>query len=192
MVDEAHKRGIKVAVHTIGPEAAHQAIECHVDDIEHGVQIRDDDLKEMQLRGIVLVPTLFVLKYISLQPDADNPSEWVKQFQLSADTFRRALKANVKIAFGIDSGLEYWRFEQANPVEQIPLMVELGMSPTAAIKTITKNAAELLGLSHELGTIEQGKIADVVAVRGNPLKDMSRLEHIDFVMKAGKVYSEPK
>jgi imidazolonepropionase-like amidohydrolase len=108
--------------------------------------------------------------------------------KIHEDTFRRALKAGVKIAFGTDAGGFAWT---ENPAQEFSYMVKWGMTPAQAIRSATVSAAELLGMQDQVGTIEPGKFADIVAVPGNPLEDVSALEKVDFVMKGGVVYKRP-
>jgi imidazolonepropionase-like amidohydrolase len=107
--------------------------------------------------------------------------------QIHEDTFRRALKAGVKIAFGTDAGGFDWKI---NPAREFSSMVKFGMTPAQAIRSATATAAELLGVQDSIGTIEPGKQADIVAVPGDPLADVTAMEKVDFVMKAG-VYRKP-
>jgi imidazolonepropionase-like amidohydrolase len=108
--------------------------------------------------------------------------------KIHEDTFRRALKANVKIAFGTDAGGFAWT---VNPAKEFAYMVKWGMTPMQAIRAATVEAATLLGAQDKVGTIEPGKFADIVAVRGDPLADITTLERVDFVMKGGVVYRKP-
>jgi imidazolonepropionase-like amidohydrolase len=114
---------------------------------------------------------------------------FAKVYQLSVSTFQRAMKEQVKIAFGTDAGaisLEGTDWNSANPAQQFGLMVDLGMEPIQAIKSGTSVAAELLGMKDQLGSIIAGKLADIIAVPGDPLNDIRQLERVDFVMKDGK------
>jgi imidazolonepropionase-like amidohydrolase len=104
------------------------------------------------------------------------------------DIFRRAQKAGVKIAFGTDAGGFDWK---VNPAKEFAYMVKWGMTPAQAIRAATASAAELLGMQHKLGTIEPGKLADIVAVPGDPLTDITAIEKVDFVMKGGVIYRKP-
>jgi imidazolonepropionase-like amidohydrolase len=186
MVDEAHRKGMKVAIHSIGPEDNHRSVICRVDSIEHGIDIRDEDLRRMRETGVVFVPTLSVLKFAKDLPGWENFAE---VYQRSVATFRRALKEQVKIAFGTDAGaisIQSTEWKESNPAQQFGLMVDLGMEPMQAIKSGTSVAAELLGMKDQLGSITAGKLADIIAVPGNPLDDVRQLERVDFVMKDGR------
>jgi imidazolonepropionase-like amidohydrolase len=184
IVDEAHKKGIKVAMHTVAFEGSHRAIASGVDSVEHGVDIEDADLKLMKDHGITLVPTIFVLSYVATLPGRDDKAKWLDFSKRSIDTFQRALKAKVKIAFGTDAGAAGWT---SNPAQQFQMMVSHGMSPIEAIQSATFEGARLLGMDKQIGSIEVGKLADIVAVQGDPLADVSRLEHVMFVMKDGQL-----
>jgi imidazolonepropionase-like amidohydrolase len=193
MVDEAHKKGMKVAVHSIGPEDNHRSVSCRVDSIEHGIDIRNDDLHRMRETGMVLVPTLSVLKFAGALPALQKIAPFAKAYQLSVSTFQRAMKEQVKIAFGTDAGatsLENTAWDAANPAQQFGLMVDLGMEPMQAIKSATSVAAELLGMKDQLGSVTAGRLADIIAVPGDPLKDIRQLERVDFVMRDGKRISD--
>jgi imidazolonepropionase-like amidohydrolase len=182
IVDEAHKKGIKVAMHTIAFEGSHRAIAGGVDSVEHGVDISDADLKLMKDRGITFVPTLFVIQYLITHPREEGKAKWEDFLKRSLDTYERALKAKVRIAFGTDLGAtgSIW-----NPAQQFQIMVSQGMPPMEAIQSATMEGARLLGMDQQIGSIEVGKLADIVAVQGDPLTDVSRLEHVMFVMKDG-------
>jgi imidazolonepropionase-like amidohydrolase len=183
IVDEAHKKGAKVAMHTVSIEGSHRAIASGVDSVEHGVDIKDADLRLMKDHGITFVTTLFVLTYVATLPGRNDKAKWLDFSKRSFDTFERALKANVKIAFGTDAGAAGWT---SNPAQQFQMMVSHGMTPMEAIQSATLEGARLLGMDRQIGSIEVGKLADIVAVQGDPLADVSRLEHVMFVMKDGQ------
>ena len=183
IVDEAHKRGVKVAMHTIPFAGSHNAIAGHVDSLEHGVDIEDADIRRMKDYGMTFVPTLFVIPYVAALPSRNDHALWEDRTRRSFDTFERALKAKVQIAFGTDAGAQNWT---STPAQQFQMMVSHGMAPMDAIQSATITAARLLGMDKQIGSIEAGKLADIVAVRGDPLADVSRLEHVIFVMKDGR------
>jgi imidazolonepropionase-like amidohydrolase len=185
IVDETHREGHKVAAHAMGLEGVHNALEAGVDTLEHGAYISDADLKTMVARGIWYVPTLYIFVYAEGLNAAEGFPGWKGGIEIHAETFRRALKSGVKIAFGTDVGGFEWT---VNPASEFPLMVKYGMTPAQALRSATASGAELLGLESEIGSVEPGKLADLVAVQGNPLNDSSVLEHVDFVMKDGVVY----
>lgn len=185
IVDEAHRERHKVAAHAAALRGVHNAVEAGVDSIEHGMYIAADDLKMMADHGIVYVPTLYVGEYVAEGRAAEGHPVWVQMVNIHAATFRKAVKAGVKIAFGTDAGGFDW---DTNPAQEFPLMVKYGMTPAQAIRAATQTAAELLDMSDEVGSIEPGKWADIVAAPGDPLADIKVLEHIKFVMKGGAVY----
>jgi imidazolonepropionase-like amidohydrolase len=188
IVDEAHRERRKVASHAMALNGVHNSVEAGVDTIEHGNYIADADLKTMVARGIFYVPTIYVGEYVAQGRAAAGAPVWVKMIQIHEATFRRALKAGVKIAFGTDAGGFDWKI---NPAKEFSAMVKFGMNPSQAIRSATATAADLLGMQDSLGTIEPGKLADIVAVPGDPLADVTALERVDFVMKAGAVYRKP-
>ncbi len=185
IVDETHRERHKVAAHAMGLEGVHSAVEAGVDSIEHGAYISDDDIKTMVARGTWYVPTLYIFIYADELHTAEGFPGWKGGTEIHAETFRRALKAGVKIAFGTDAGGFEWT---VNPAKEFPLMVQYGMTPAQAIHAATVSAAELLQMQDKIGSVEPGKFADLVAVPENPLSDVGALEHVDFVMKEGEVY----
>jgi len=188
IVDEAHRERHKVASHAMALYGVHNSVEAGVDSIEHGNYIADEDLKTMAARGIFYVPTIFVGEYVAQGRAAEGAPVWVKMLQIHEDTFRRAMKAGVKIAFGTDAGGFDWKVD---PAKEFSSMVKFGMTPAQAIRSATVTAAELLGMKDSLGTVEAGKLADIVAVPGDPLADISVMENVDFVMKGGVVVKKP-
>jgi len=188
IVDEAHRERRKVASHAIGVHGVHNSVEAGVDTIEHGDYIADEDLKTMVAHGTYYVNTIYVGAYVAEGRAAAGAPVWVKMLSIHEDTFRRAMKAGVKIAFGTDAGGFPWT---DNPAKEFAWMVKWGMTPGQAIRAATFTAAELLGWSDQVGSVEPGRFADIVAVAGDPLKDITVLEHVDFVMKNGTVIKKP-
>ncbi|MGA3164710.1 MAG: amidohydrolase family protein [Terriglobia bacterium] len=188
IVDETHREHHKVAAHAMGLEGAHNAVEAGVDSLEHGAYIADADLKTMVERGIWYVPTLYIFIYAEELHEAAGFPGWKGGIEIHAETFRRALQAGAKIAFGTDVGGFEWTI---TPAKEFPLMVKYGMTPAQALRSATVSGAALLGLGDQIGTVEPGKWADLVAVQGNPLSDISTLENINFVMKEGAVCKRP-
>ena len=188
IVDEAHRENHPVASHAIGINGVHNGVTAGVNSIEHGMYIAPDDLKVMVQKGIYYVPTLFVGEYVAQGRAAAGAKVWEQMVAIHGDTFKRALNAGVKIAFGTDAGGFPWT---VNPAQEFPLMVKYGMTPAQAIRSATLTAAELLGMQDNIGTIEAGKYADIVAVPGDPLADVTELEKVNFVMKGGAVYKKP-
>lgn len=189
IVDEAHRERHPVAAHAMGLEGVHNAVEAGVDSIEHGVYIADDDLKIMASHDTYYVPTLYIFIYAEQTRTAEGFPGWQSGAEIHAETFRRARRAGVKIAFGTDVGGFEWTI---NPTKEFSYMVEYGMTPAEAIRAATVTAAQLLRMEDEIGTVEPGKRADMVAVPGNPLTDITTLEHVNFVMKDGVVYPPEK
>jgi len=188
IVDEAHREKHKVASHAMALNGVHNSVEAGVDTIEHGNYIADADLKKMAANGIWYVPTIFVGAYVAEGRAKAGAPVWLKMLDVHEDTFRRAMKAGVKIAFGTDAGGFDWGID---PAKEFAYMVKWGMTPAQALRSATSSAAELLGMQDQVGTIENGKFADIVAVPGDPSADISVLERVDFVMKAGTVYRKP-
>lgn len=185
IVDEAHRQHHKVASHAIGLNGVHNSVEAGVDSVEHGMYIADADLKAMVQKGIYYVPTLYVGEYVAQGRAEAGAKVWVDMIKIHAETFHRAVNAGVKIAFGTDAGGFDWGID---PAKEFPLMVKYGMTPIQAIRAATTSAAELLHMENDLGGIAPGKYADIVAVKGDPLADITLLEKIDFVMKGGEVF----
>src|ERR1700691_3693085 len=161
IVDEAHRERHKVASHAMALNGVHNSVEAGVDSIEHGNYIAEADLKAMVAHGIFYVPTIYVGEYVAQGRAATGAPVWLKMISIHEETFRRALRAGVKIAFGTDAGGFDWKI---NPAKEFSSMVKFGMTPAQAIRAATVTAAELLGMQDSLGTVEAGKFADVVAV----------------------------
>jgi imidazolonepropionase-like amidohydrolase len=166
----------------------HNSVEAGVDTIEHRDYIADEDLKTMVAHGTYYVNTIYVGAYVAEGRAAVRAPVWVKMLSIHEDTFHRAMKAGVKIAFGTDAGGFPWT---DNPAKEFAWMVKWGMTPGQAIRSATSTAAALLGWSDQVGSVEPGRLADIVAVAGDPLKDITVLEHVNFVMKNGTVIKKP-
>jgi len=182
IVDEAHRLGKKVAAHAIGSDGISAALRAGVDTIEHGDGLTEPQMEEMNRRGIYWVPTIAVGAYVA----PGRGGNWTKMVDLEKTAFQKALKKGVKIAMGTDAGGFDWK--EINEAREFQYYAEYGMTSAQAIRTGTSVAAELLGWSDKLGTVEAGKWADLVAVSGDPLKDITELQRVKFVMKAGVVY----
>jgi imidazolonepropionase-like amidohydrolase len=184
IVDEAHRLGKKVAAHAIGSDGIAAALRAGVDTIEHGDGLTESLMDEMARKGTVWVPTVMVGAYVA----PGRGGNWQKMVETEKIAFEKALKHKVKIAFGTDVGGSDWRV--IGQAREFQYYVDYGMPPMEAIQTATSRAAAVLGWSDKLGTIEPGKWADVVAVSGDPLKDISELGRVTFVMKSGVVYKD--
>src|SRR5205809_4589872 len=184
IVDEAHRQHRRVASHAMALNGVHNSVEAGVDSIEHGDYIVDADMKTMVKKNIYYVPTIYVGEYVAEGRAAAGAKVWLDMIKIHEETFRRALNGGVKIVFGTDVGGFDWKVNQA---VEFPYMVKYGMTPLQAIRSATTTAAELLGMSNDLGDIAAEKYADLVAVKGDPLNDITLLQHLDFVMKGGEV-----
>ena len=182
IVDEAHRIGKKVAAHAIGSDGIAAALRAGVDTIEHGDGLTDALMDEMARRGVYWVPTISVGVYVA----PGRSGNWPKMAELQRENFPKAIKKGVKIALGTDAGGFDWKL--LNEAKEFEYYVQYGMTPMQAIRAGTSTAAELLGWSDKLGTIEAGKWADIIAVSGDPQKDIKELQNVKFVMKGGAVY----
>jgi imidazolonepropionase-like amidohydrolase len=186
LVDESHRLRKKVAVHCHGDQAAREAIEAGVDSIEHGSFMKPETLTRMKNKGTFLTPTLMATEWIMSKIDNYPPALQAKAKAAGAartEMFRNAVKMGVKISFGTDAAV----FPHGQNAKEFKLMVDLGMTPIDALKSATANDAELLGLAQKVGTLEKGKLADIVAVPGDPTADITATERVSFVMKEGKI-----
>jgi len=186
LVDEAHRLRKKVAVHCHGDQVAREAIDAGVDSIEHGSFLKPDTLTMMKKKGTFLTPTLMASEWIMGKIDNYPPALQAKAKAATAarsDMFRNAVKMGVRISFGTDAAV----FPHGQNAKEFKLMVDLGMSAIDALKSATANDAELLGIAQKVGTLEKGKLADVIAVPGDPTADITATERVSFVMKEGKI-----
>lgn len=191
IVEEAHHWGRKVAAHCHGDTAARMAVQAGVDSIEHGSFMKPETLAMMKEKGVYLVPTLLAGDWLMQKIDKLPPAIAAKARAAVAarsDMFRNAMKAGVKIAFGTDSAVS----PHGLNAREFALMTGLGMSSAAALRSATSAAADLLGIADRIGTLAPGKLADIVAVPGNPLDDIHQTEHVFFVMKEGEVVRNSK
>jgi imidazolonepropionase-like amidohydrolase len=193
LVETAHLYGKKVAVHAHGADGVKVALLAGADSIEHGTLMDDEDIKLFLKTGAYYVPTLSTVngykERLAADPNAYSPAvrakiEW--RIGITGKALERAFPKGVKIAFGTDAGVS----KHGKNADEFVLMVEHGMPPMAAIKAATVNAADLLGLSSEVGTLEPGKRADLIAVEGDPLADVGTLRDVRFVMKDGAVFKD--
>jgi imidazolonepropionase-like amidohydrolase len=185
IVDETHGWGKKVACHAYSGIGLHRALDGGCDSIEHGLDLDDAAISQMLKQGTWYVPTLNV--YYTDWAPADTPDGQRDRLRASAHelSFKKALKAGVKIIYGTDMGGIPW----TEPVAQdFSRMVEFGMQPMDAIQSATSRAAVMLGMEGKIGVIAPGAFADVIAINGDPLRDIKLLESVDFVMKDGQVF----
>jgi imidazolonepropionase-like amidohydrolase len=189
LIAEAHRLGRKVASHAHATIAIKDAVRAGVDSIEHGIFLDDEGIELMKQHGTYLVPTSFPLYWFEQNVSKLNMPPWVVEkaaiiIPAAKKNMTRAFGAGVKVALGTDAGVyphglnggEFWS------------MVQLGLTPVQALQAGTVNAADLMGWSDRIGSVTPGKFADLVAVRGNPLEDVTLLQHVRFVMKDGVVY----
>ena len=191
LVDEAHRWGKRVAAHAHGTEAIKMAVKAGVTSIEHGSLLDDEGIAMMKERGTYLVADIYNDDYIlSEYTRLGYPSKMVDKERmigkLQRENFQRAAKAGVKIAFGTDAGV----YPHGWNAKQFAKMVQFGLTPMQAIQAATVSAADLLGWSDRVGAIAPGMYADIVAVAGDPLKDVTELERVTFVMKGGAIYKQ--
>jgi len=194
IVDAAHALGRKVAAHAHAASGVNAALRAGVNSIEHGAFLDEESIRLFKETGAYLVATLNVGKHVlDIANDPDSGMSEAVRIKARAaipqmnDNVARAYRAGVKIAFGTDSGEP----EHGRNAEEFLRLVEIGMSEMDAIKTATVNAADLLDMSEDLGTIEAGKLADIVATAGDPLEDIATLLEMGFVMKQGVVHKVP-
>jgi len=194
LVDEAHALRLKTAAHAHGAEGAKRAIRAGIDSIEHGSFLDDEDLNLMKNKGTYYVPTLMAVQGLTEQiekgvaiPPAIRPKAEAAIAAIH-QTFQRAIAKGVKIGLGTDAAV----YPHGRNAEEFHQMVDLGMKPIAALKAGTSADADLLGLADKIGTLESGKLADVVAVPGNPVENIRQTEHVFFVMKEGKIFKNEK
>ncbi|MHC4421245.1 MAG: metal-dependent hydrolase family protein [Planctomycetota bacterium] len=188
IVEEARRHGVKVAAHAHGTEGIIAAVNAGVASIEHGSMLDDEAIDLMKRRGTYLVPTTYLGDAIAperLPPGIRQKAEYI--IPIARESLRRAIRADVRIAFGTDAAV----FSHGDNAREFAVLVDCGMTPLEAIRTATINAADLLGVD-DRGMIAAGRLADLVAVRGNPLEDIRALEDVQFVMQGGRVVKRPE
>jgi imidazolonepropionase-like amidohydrolase len=188
IVDEAHGWGRKVACHAYNGPGLQRALDGKCDSIEHGLDLDDAAVAQMVRQGTWLCPTMMPYFYDWAPEGTPAGAKDRKRAEVHGPSLRRAAKAGVKIAFGTDAGSFPWSEPLAR---EFVLMVGAGMAPMAAIQSATSGAAEMLGMSGQLGVIAPGAYADIVAVGGDPLKDVADMGKVAFVMKDGTIYTAP-
>ncbi len=171
-----------MACHAYGGPGLHNCIETGVDSIEHGLDLDDAAIEQMIAKGIYLVPTLYVYEY-DQREDLEASGGKTSRARIHEVSFRKALARGVKIAFGTDAG----PFPHGTQAKEFEYMTRFGMTSLTAIQAATTSAADLMGWSDRVGSVAAGKFADLIAVEGNPLDDITQLERVRFVMKGGQV-----
>lgn len=188
VISEAHNWGRKVAAHAHGDTAARYAVEEGVDSIEHGSFLSEATLKLMKQKGTFLVPTRVAVDWVGTHADSYPPLIADKAraaYARHADTVRMAMKLGVPIALGTDASVRPDGHGK-NALEMV-LLTQIGMPPSQALLSGTREAARLMGLDHDIGTLEPGKLADIIAVPGDPIADIHATEHVSFVMQGGRI-----
>ena len=193
VIDTAHSLGMKVAAHAHGRDAINAAVRLGVDSIEHGSFGDASSYQLMKQHGTYLVPTMLIAHAVYIlaktHPEQLNPSSAAKALAVAPriqKNLHDAYLAGVKIAFGTDQGL----VPHGQNAQEFALMVQAGMKPIDAIWAATSSAADLIGDSKDIGAVQPGHFADIVAVGGDPLADVRQLEHVQFVMKGGVIYKQ--
>jgi imidazolonepropionase-like amidohydrolase len=189
IVTDAHRLGRKVASHAHGAQGILWATQAGVDSIEHGTYINDECIAAMKQHGTYLVPTAYLIDW--MRENGHLPAIYQqKMTDVSAavkTNHKRAIAAGVKVALGTDAAV----YPHGLNAHEIDVYVnQYGMSPLAGIQTGTINAADLMGWTDRVGTLEPNKFADIIAIDGDPLKDVKILQHVPFVMKSGVVYKD--
>lgn len=188
LVEEAHKAGKKVAAHAQGTAGIKNAVLAGVDSVEHGIYLDEETVDLMVQKGVYLVPTLSAPFWV-IKAGAEKgiPSYIIEKSSITIKShypsFRMAREANVKIAMGTDSGVPC--IEHGGNLYELKLMVDEGMTPLEAITAATRGSAELMGVDRDFGSVEEGKIADLVVLDGDPLEDIEALFQVNAVYKAG-------
>ena len=188
IVAEAHRLGRKVAAHAHGAQGVTWASEAGVDSVEHGHLMDDTSIATLKKNGTYLVPTLYLVDWHRENAAHSNVPEFSRRkmemvMQLGQANVKKAMAAGVKIALGTDAAV----YPHGLNAHEFAVYVRLGMTPLQAIQSGTLNGADLLGWSDKIGAVEAGKWADIVAVDGDPLQDITTLQHVKFVMKGGEV-----
>jgi imidazolonepropionase-like amidohydrolase len=187
IVEEAHGWGRKVACHAYNGEGLQRALDGGCDSIEHGLEITDAQIAQMARQGTWYCPTIGVY-YADWEPENTPAGQRDRaRAKVHETSFRKALKANLKIVFGTDIGGIPW---QEPIADEFSYMVKFGMSPMVAIQSATSRPAEMLDHKGEFGSLSEGAYADIIAVSGDPLKDISELKKVKFVMKGGSVFKD--
>jgi imidazolonepropionase-like amidohydrolase len=191
-VEEATHKGLKVAAHAHSTEGIKLAVKAGVASIEHGTYIDEEGLRLMKERGTYLVADIYDAEYIRQGKAAGFPDDFASKQpegdEIQRQNFKKAVQMGVKIAFGTDASV----YPHGLNARQFAWQVKYGQTPMAAIRSATISSAELIGREKEIGSLEPGKWADLIAVRGDPLQDVRVLESVVFVMKEGKIYKDAR
>jgi imidazolonepropionase-like amidohydrolase len=194
VIDTAHSLGMKVAAHAHGKDAIDHTLALGVDSIEHGTYADAESYKLFKAHGAYFVPTMLVgekvVEHAKAHPEDLNPSTVQKALTVvpyMLSNMHNAYAAGVKIAFGTDT---FGMSNHGENAQEFAILVRAGMPPMEAIKAATWNAADLIGDTDDIGSVQPGRYADIIAVTGDPLKDVTVLEHVQFVMKGGQVYKQ--
>jgi len=183
-VAEAARVGKRVAVHATGEPGALYAVRAGVASVDHAYQLSDETMRLMHEKQIPAVPTFTIEEYFAEHPSSPEEATWGQLLEFHAQEFRRQLAAGVPMAVGSDVG----PYPHGTQAREFVLMVKYGMTPLAALQADMINGAKLLGWQGQIGALKPGYFADVIAVPGNPLQDISVLQKVTFVMKGGTVY----
>ncbi len=191
-VEEAAHKGLKVAAHAHSTEGIKFAVKAGVASIEHGTYIDDEGIRLMKERGTYLVADIYDAEYIRQGKAAGIPQDFADKQpegdEIQRQNFKKAVQMGVKIAFGTDASV----YPHGLNARQFAWQVKYGQTPMEAIRSATVSAADLIGRNNDAGSLEPGKWADLIAVKGDPLADVRVLENVAFVMKAGKVYKDAR
>jgi imidazolonepropionase-like amidohydrolase len=192
IVETAHDYGLRVAAHAHGTEGMKRAVIAGVASIEHGTYMDDEVMRLMKKNGTYYVPTILAGNWVAEKAKIDGFFPELVRPKAAAigpiinETFAKAYKAGVPIVFGTDTGVS----AHGDNAQEFALMVQGGMPPMEAIQSATSVAARFLGISDTHGSLEGGKLADIIAVPGDPLADIRQMERVTFVMKRGKIYKQ--
>jgi len=188
IVDETRSWHRKTACHAYNGVGLQRALDAPCDSIEHGLELTDANIAQMVKQGTWYVPTMTVYYEGNAPADTLQGKLDRKRVEVHGPSLQKAIKAGVKIAYGTDAGGFPWAHAEAKEFEYL---VQFGMTPLQALQTATTRAAELLDMQGKLGVIAPGALADIIAVEGDPLKDVKLLQSVKFVMKDGVVHSSP-
>lgn len=183
LVDEAHRLGHKVAAHAMGWDGIDAALRAGVNSVEHGYGLTPDLMDRMVAQHVTWCPTIFIGTYVA----PGRGGVWTKLIDIERNAFGEALKHHVDIVFGTDVGGFPWT---ENEAQEFPYMVRYGMTPMQAIQSATSRSAALLGATNDIGSVSAGHYADLIAIDGDPLADISQLERVTWVMKGGVIYKQ--